>query len=255
MWRGSGRWQGRGRFGARAVLFVASLASFGPVLPANVQAETLVYRAAQSGKQTLDQGEGGGNPFASALIEVLAAPRVTLQEFPSALSRATQAKSGGFQVPELDATLSASNWAMVPPAPGERRIALVMVVADYSKAGVNSLPGALRDAERVAEALTVAGFETERAIDLDLPALKARLDGFRTRTANYDVAAIYTTGHGVEVDGQIHLLPGDYPVKDRNRALGERAISLQRIADAARAARLNLIFYGGCRDNPFAPAR
>ena len=223
-------------------------------LPASVRAETLVYRASQSGKQTLDQGEGGGNPFASALIEILSAPRVTLQEFPSALAQTTQARSGGFQVPDVDAGSSFPGWALVPRSPGERRIALVLVVADYTKAGVNSLPGAVRDADRVAAALTKAGFETESAIDLDLPAMGERLEAFRKRSAGYDVAAIYTTGHGVEVDGFIHLIPGDYPVQQGNALLGERAIGLQRIAEAAKA-RLNLVFYGGCRDNPFAPAR
>lgn len=217
--------------------------------------ETLVFRASQSGEQTLDQGEGGGNPFASALVEILATPRVVLRDFPDALRRLTETKSGGFQVPEVDTATVAGNWAMVPAPVGERRIALVMVVGDYSQAGVNSLPGAIKDAERVAAALERAGFATETAIDLSRPAMIDRLDRFRARSADHDVAAIYTTGHGVEVDGQIQLLPGDYPVEAGRAVLGTRAISLRQIGDAAKARVLNLVFFGGCRDNPFAAVR
>ena len=42
------------------------------VMPVGVaHAETLRFHASAAGQQTLDQGEGGGNPFASALLHIL----------------------------------------------------------------------------------------------------------------------------------------------------------------------------------------
>jgi len=41
----------------------------------------LHFYASQSGAETLDQGEGGGNPFASALIELLGRPTITFERF------------------------------------------------------------------------------------------------------------------------------------------------------------------------------
>ena len=43
---------------------------FSPRASADVPSP-LIFHASQSGKVTLDEGEGGGNPFASAFIEAL----------------------------------------------------------------------------------------------------------------------------------------------------------------------------------------
>lgn len=217
--------------------------------PAN--AETLLFHASASGKQTLDQGEGGGNPFASSLIDVLAEPRADLRDLPAALQRLTALKSGGFQTPDVPSGASRTSWSLVPAASGERRVALVMVVSDYRAGGAPSLPGAKADAGRIADALRRARFETEVALDLDLDAMRRKLADFSSRSAQYDAAAIYVTGHGVEIDRTVYLLPGSYPVDLKGAALPDHAIRLADIATTPRARQINLVFYGGCRDNPF----
>ncbi|MEZ5844565.1 MAG: caspase family protein [Hyphomicrobiaceae bacterium] len=213
----------------------------------------LVFHGASSGKTTLDEGEGGGNPFASALIELLGRPPLRLGALPTALRAATALKSRGHQaadVPTIDG--HDADLSLVPAAPGERRLALVLVVADYELSALVSLPGARRDAERVARALRTAGFSTEVAVDRGLARMRETLAGFRARSREHDIAVVYATGHGVEVDGRVRLLPGDYPSERGNTALVDRALPLSEIAAAAAARRINLIFYAGCRDNPFA---
>lgn len=235
------------------------LAAFGLVLAAGLwtatirqaHAETLLFHASSSGKQTLDQGEGGGNPFATSLIEMLAQPRTALRDLPATLQRMTMQKSGGFQTPDVPAGVTRPDWSLVPATSGERRIALVMVVSDYTAGGAPSLPGAKTDAGRIASALQRARFETEVALDLDLMSMRQKLADFASRSAQYDAAAIYVTGHGVEVARTVYLLPGSYPVDLKNAALQDQAIRLADIAGAPRARQVNLVFYGGCRDNPF----
>lgn len=218
------------------------------------RAETLVFHAAQSGKPTLDQGEGGGNPFASSLIELLRQPRMSLGEMTAGLQRLTHAKSSGFQSADVPRNASPLDWSLIPMAAGERRSALVLVVSDYRRSGgAPSLPGAKLDAERIAAALTIVGFSVDVALDLELSAMRTRLAEFARHSAAHDVALIYTTGHGVEVDGAVYLLPGDYPIGERSAALRERALRLETIGAATRAKRVNMVFYGGCRDNPFSP--
>ena len=221
-------------------------------------AEPLVFHASQSGQRTLDQGEGGGNPFASALIELLARPSLQLAELPAGISRLTAAKSRGFQKADVPAAVTGAAWQVLPVKPGERRIALVMVVSDYANSGGSgvdpapSLPGAERDAQRVSKALEKAGFETQLAIDLSLPRMEETLARFAAKSAGYDAAVIYTTGHGVDVGGSVYLLPGDYPIAQRNGALPGSALRLSEISEGLRAKRVNLLFWGGCRDNPLA---
>ncbi|MBS0241505.1 MAG: caspase family protein [Proteobacteria bacterium] len=236
----------------RRRLATAGLAALAIALymPAAAAAETLIFQAASSGQQTLDEGEGGGNPFASALIEVLGLPKVTLGEMPGAMRDLTTRKSAGAQLADVPKVATEGAWTLAPGAAGERRRALVIVVADYAKAGANSLPGAARDATRIANALRAAGFDVESALDLDLGAMRARLAEFSTRSAGADVAAVYATGHGVEVDGTQYMLAGDFPVAEGTAALKSHALTLADLAAAARAKRVNLVFWGGCRDNP-----
>jgi hypothetical protein len=216
-----------------------------------LQAGALIFHASEPGKQTLDQGEDGGNPFASALIELLERPSLLLSHLPTELKQLTVKKSKSFQSADVPTTASQGTFSIVPPKQGEVRIALVMVISDYTQSeGVQSLPGAKHDAQRIASALERAGFATELALNLGLHAMRERLADFRVRSMNSDTAVIYTTGHGVEVDGTVFLIPGDYPIQQRNAALVKRALPLPEIARSLAATQVNLVFYGGCRDNP-----
>lgn len=232
-----------------ASLLIGAFARHSPL-----RAESLVFYAVTSGQQALDSGESGGNPFASALIEVLRRPTTTLSELPTELERLTAEKSQSrmaADVPHLGAQMP---WPLTPARPGERRIALVLVVSDYSRSGgAPSLPGARHDAQRITAALQDAGFETETALDLDAMAMRQSLDSFLARSETADAAIIYTTGHGAEVDGEVYLLPADFPLPDGRGALENRAVTLADIARSIRARHVNLVFYGGCRDNPFEP--
>lgn len=218
------------------------------------KAETLLFHATAAGRQALDQDESGGNPFASALIEQLSKRRVTLSEFPIALRDMTTAKAAKLafvQIPDVPVMVVDKSWPVVPRKPKESRIALILVVTDYRKSdGLPSLPGAKFDADRLESALNKAGFRTRAVVDQSVDAMRSTLDDFASNSKQADVALIYTTGHGVEVDGNIYLLPGNYPAREKNSALNWHAVKLTQISQAAQAKKLNFIFYGGCRDNP-----
>ena len=235
---------------AAAVLLFALLGA--PPSVADSSPAPILFHAAQSGQRTLDAGDGGGNPFASALIEVLARGTHTLLTFAAELADLTSEKSSGFQSADIRLREELFDWHIAPKPEGETRIALVIAISGYAASGgAPSLPGAKADASRVSAAFTVAGFDTKILIDPSRTELEAALLTTSQRSANADVAAIYATGHGVEVDGAIYLLPGDFPVAEGNAALRERAVPLAHISGSARSKRVNLVFYGGCRDNPF----
>lgn len=236
------------RFAAALTLVVFVLVG----LPPSARAEPLTFYAATSGERALDQGEGGGNPFASALIELLARPSLHLAELSDELARLTHAKSRGFQKADVPELATIASRQLTPKPSGEKRIALVVVVSDYRKSGANSLDGARHDAERIARALTSAAFEARTVLDADLPTIRTELARFARESEAADFALIYSTGHGVEVDGVTYLLPGDYPIAQRNAALGSRALPIPELASQLKARHVNLAFWGGCRDNPLA---
>ncbi len=161
------------------------------------------------------------------------------------------ASISGQRTPDVPGAVYPKEWMLVPARPGEKRIALVLVVSDYRRSGAASLPGVEHDARRIASALTAAGFVTKTALDLDLSSMRKRPGDFAAKSTDYDSAAIYTTGHGLESEGTVYLIPGDYPIEQGKLALRAKALPLQEIANMAHARRVNLVFYGGCRDDPF----
>jgi hypothetical protein len=216
--------------------------------------DPVLIRATQSGQRTLDQGEGGGNPFASAFIELLARRDLDLRAFSGQLVARTRTLSDGFQTPDVPPDIGALPVNLGRAAPGERRMAMVLVMSAYGP-GLPGLPGAARDAQRVRTALQRAGFRTRLELDLARGQVGAALARFASASANADVALIYTTGHGIEVDGVGYLLQRDFAPVLGLYGLGAYGIPLRRIAGSMRARSVNLLFYAGCRDNPFAQSQ
>jgi Caspase domain len=210
-------------------------------------AAPLVFYASQSGRSTLDQGEGGGNPFASALIELLERPSFTYSELRSDLIKLTKEKSRGFQVPEALADARLPSWRIKPIPSSEKRVALVFAYSDYRAAGVTSLPGAKRDLGRVAAALRVAGFDVEAALNPTKKDLRLALESLSTRSRDADSAIIYLTGHGLERGGQVYLMPNDHRFGEGLKRLSEVAVHVPSLTNFLKARSANIVFFGGCR--------
>jgi hypothetical protein len=217
----------------------------------------LVYYATGSGGTTLDTGEGGGNPFASALIEVAGEKTLRLRNLATRLGKRTAALSQGYQVVECRNDPHLPDWQFSKNyhLANEKRDALVLVVSDYSASGADmSLPGAARDERRIAAMLAQYGFSVLQGIGPRRHELTRALASFRHRSRGSDIAIIYATGHGVECDGTVYLLPGDYPVHEGfGRALlQQRAVSVNRLVSAASATTQNIVFFAGCRSHAIA---
>lgn len=171
--------------------------------------------ATRSGGTTIDQDAFGGNPFATALIELAAADRITLDKLPGRLRALTVKASRGHQAPEWTSWPQRLKWSFQLRAGSrqERRCALVLIVSDYTGAGLIPLTGAACDERRISMMLAANGFSV------------------------------------VQGTGSVYLLPGDYPLAHgcSPSQLQAKAVPVDRIAAACGASRLNLVFFAGCR--------
>jgi hypothetical protein len=209
------------------------------------------FWATASGGETLDGPNGSGNPFATALIETMGDASLDFVAACDRIRARTNTLSNGFQAVETLGYERAPTWRF-QTAGRETRVALLPIFSDYSASdSAPSLPGAKTDGARVERAFVQAGFETRLVLDPSREALAAELAAFRARSARADVAAIYSTGHGVESGGVQYVLFGDHVVADRDAGLA-RAARWEDIAPNAAARRLNLTIWAGCRNNPFA---
>lgn len=239
------------------VLTRRTLAASLIALPAVAHAKPAVpgprvqFWATRSGGETLDGPNGSGNPFATALIETMADPALDFTGACGAISWRTAQLSNSFQAVETVGGERAPAWRFTP-AGRERRVALVLVNADYSASdSAPSLPGAKTDGARVEQAFVRAGFDTTLVVDASRETMATQLAAFARRSARADIAAIYATGHGVEAGGVQYMLYGDHVVGDRAAGLA-RAAKWEDIAVNAKARKLNLTIWAGCRNNPFA---
>jgi hypothetical protein len=210
--------------------------------------QSLMYYAGAPGRLTQDRDRLGGNPFASALIEVLRGEPATLEDFTARLAAANAWHSGGWQ--QLQFPKKLPRWKMDAAEHG-RRVALVLINADYSKTnGVYSLPGAAFDAKRVPEALKAAGFETTIVLDANAEGARKAMADFAERSADADASLIYVGGHGVQHKRIVYWMMGDYPEQNA-KWLPSHAITLDEIGKAGHARDVNLVLYASCRDDPF----
>lgn len=208
----------------------------------------LIYYAGQAGRLTSDRDGQGGNPFASALVDVLKLKPLTLKKFTERMAIANQVHSHGWQMMDYPRVLPDTKVRLDK---AERRIALVLINADYSQSDAYSLPGAKFDAKRVPEALTAAGFETTLVLDATAATARKALEEFSVLSENADASLIYIGGHGAQRSRSVYWLMGDFPDQDA-KWLSDHAITVEEIAGAAKARDLNLVLYASCRDNPFS---
>jgi len=206
----------------------------------------LMYYAGQPGRLTQDRDRLGGNPFASAVVEVLAKEPWTLREFTERLAEANARHSGGWQ--QLQFPKMLPKWKIGDQT--GKRVALVLINSDYSKSpGVYSLPGAAFDAKRIPEALRAAGFETTLVFDANAETARKAMADFAHTSAGAEASVVYVGGHGMQHKRIVYWLMGDYPEQDE-KWLSTHAIALDEIGRVGRAD-VNLVLYASCRDDPF----
>src|SRR6185503_17397341 len=112
-----------------AIAAVAAVAGLSAAQTAPPPPAPLMYYAGQAGRLTQDRDELGGNPFASALVEILNQQPVTLTDFTALLAASNARHSGGWQ--QLQFPKKLPHWRM--DGSNGKRVALVLINADYSK--------------------------------------------------------------------------------------------------------------------------
>lgn len=212
----------------------------------------MVFFGCQPGQKTLDGTRTApGNPFATAFLTTLAEQGLPIKEFVDHLYARTKAESRGYQLVDAPRALAPDDVVLAADGNERSRVALVLVVSAYQQTRqLPSLEGAAYDARRIAAALAASGYRTTLVLDDAPSVIDERLSAFRQASAVADVALIYTTGHGLEVDGEPYVLMRHFDFEDGKGSLQSRALKVSAIAEAAKSATANLVFSAACRNNP-----
>jgi hypothetical protein len=208
-----------------------------------------VCYATQPGGVTLDGVRQPGNPFATALLEVADTRNMPMGKWPSALERLTTRESEGRQLVQAVGDIATPAWRFRTPKkekPGARECLLLMV-SDYSRAGLRSLPGAAVDGRRLGAMFRASGFHVTHAPGPERVRLLDSLEQFAERSEGSEIAVIYATGHGIHAHGRTCLLPGDAAGPLQRGSLRAQAISVTGMMNSARSGTQNVVFFAACR--------
>ncbi|HUQ95937.1 MAG TPA: caspase family protein [Bryobacteraceae bacterium] len=137
--------------------------------------------------------------------------------------------------------------------PGTPKVALLVGNEAYPKW---PLRNPVNDARVMDQALRETGFQTEVILNATLRDLERAIDRFVGKLHAGDVALFYYAGHGIQINGENYLIPVDFDAKDEADAkyVSYSASRLQDRIETA-GARLSLLVFDACRNNPFKASR
>jgi hypothetical protein len=136
------------------------------------------------------------------------------------------------------------------PAAAEKRVALVIGNGAYKNA--SKLANPTNDAKAIAGMLQSAGFDSVEIFEnLGIRELRQAINDFADIARDADIAVVYYSGHGIEVNGVNYLIPVD-AVLGRDTDVPYETFSLENLVQVLEPARrLRLVMLDACRDNPF----
>src|SRR3982074_1508504 len=112
------------------------------------------------------------------------------------------------------AALASTCWISVGTAFAENRIALVIGNSNYT--AVTALPNPANDAKAMTNFLNSAGFQVVQAPDLTQGDMRRTIADFAKTVTDKGpdtVALVFYAGHGLQVDGENFLVPGDAQIE------------------------------------------
>ncbi|MCV3765550.1 caspase family protein [Rhizobium sp. TRM95796] len=135
-------------------------------------------------------------------------------------------------------------------AEAARRVALLIGNQNYER--TTPLRNPANDVELMRNTLTEAGFDDVMvAKDVDLAGMRKALRTFENKAEGAEVAVLYYSGHGMEMNGENYLIPID-AVLASDKDVEDEALSLSRAERSLNGAtRLKLMILDACRNNPF----
>lgn len=130
-----------------------------------------------------------------------------------------------------------------------QRVALSIGVSAYQS---SPLPSPVKDATEVSRALAGFGFDVTLVSDPNSATFSAAVEAFIQKARGAEAAVVYFSGHGMQVNGEVYMLPSD---SGGNYAtlLQRDEFSVNGIVERLQRAGVDFKFVivDACRNNPF----
>lgn len=130
----------------------------------------------------------------------------------------------------------------------EKRVALVVGNSTYPS---SRLDNPKNDATAMAATFRRLGFDVELVIDAGKADFDAAQKRFAVKADKATAAVLFYAGHGIQANNYNYLVPIDAKPQSE-RDLKREMVKLDDIIDDMGNAKVKLVFFDACRDNPLA---
>jgi hypothetical protein len=141
-----------------------------------------------------------------------------------------------------------ANEGCTPVADASQGKRVALVIGNSAYEHVTPLKNPRNDAEDMSKALCQIGFDVVSGYDLDRNGMDDKTIEFRRRAETADLAFVYYSGHGLQVEGHNYLVPIDARFEDRQDV--RRLVQLDQLTDDTSAAKKAIVVVDACRDDP-----
>ena len=146
----------------------------------------------------------------------------------------------------LAATLSLTVAAT--SASAEKLVALSIGIGKYTT--LDDLPSTVNDADAVANLLAEFGFDVRLLRDPTSETIRRGVDEFVQAARGADVAVVFFSGHGHQVNGESYFDPADAG-PDTDRFADHLSVTAILAKLQAAGVKTNVVFVDACRNNPY----
>lgn len=130
--------------------------------------------------------------------------------------------------------------------PAGKRVAMVVGNSAYTS---GTLINPKNDAIAMRDVFLRLGFDVEFKLDATRRDMDEMLRRFGKQSESAEVATLFYAGHGVQIAGENFLVPiGAAPENERD--VKREMVRLGDIIDEMGNARIKIVFFDACRDNP-----
>ncbi|MBX9589896.1 MAG: caspase family protein [Hyphomonadaceae bacterium] len=127
-------------------------------------------------------------------------------------------------------------------------VALSIGVSTYTQ--ISSLPSTVNDAKAVGKLLAEFGYDVRLVRDPTSRVLRDAVDEFVQSARGADVAVLYFSGHGKQVNGETYMIPADGGSNTDGFA-DHLAVSAVVARLEAAGVKAKIVFVDACRNNPY----
>src|SRR5205823_4639137 len=128
----------------------------------------------------------------------------------------------------------AQNARAIPIAQPDSGRRLALVIGNNAYPAI-PLRNAVNDARAIAQTLVREGFQADLVVDAPLKDLSRRVDLFVASLRPGDVALVFYSGHGFQIDNENFIVPVDFSAQDESDARYQ-GYSASRLVDRVTAS-------------------